>query len=127
MLGVPIISGIRAPLTCLWPVCTLARYGAFDCVCILIAGHAVRRLAQCVEHDRAPASAQGPQRTRPNAGPKSIRNQVGIEMVSIQAGSFTMGSTDAEVQAAYEDAKRVFPQNAKLDWFTGEMPRLRQL
>ena len=34
-----------------------------------------------------------------------------------------MGSTDAEIQAAYEDSKRASPQYAKLDWFTGEKPR----
>jgi formylglycine-generating enzyme required for sulfatase activity len=68
-------------------------------------------------------TAQGPQRTRPNAAPKSIRNQMGIEMVWIPAGSFTMGSTDAQIQAAYADAKNAFPENAKLEWFSGEKPR----
>ena len=72
-----------------------------------------------------PLSAQGPQRTSPNAEPKSIRNQKGIEMVWIPAGSFTMGSTDAQIQAAYADAKNAFPENAKLEWFSGEKPRHR--
>jgi formylglycine-generating enzyme required for sulfatase activity len=34
-----------------------------------------------------------------------------------------MGSTDVEIQAAYEDSKRANPQLAQLDWFTGEKPR----
>lgn len=34
-----------------------------------------------------------------------------------------MGSTDSEIQAAYEDSKQTSPQNAKLDWFTAEKPR----
>jgi len=46
--------------------------------------------------------AQGPQATV-NGAPKSIRNQTGIELVWIPPGSFTMGSTDAEIQAAYDD------------------------
>jgi formylglycine-generating enzyme required for sulfatase activity len=68
-----------------------------------------------------PSSAQGPQLPRPNAGPKSFRNQMGIEMVWIPAGSFSMGSTDAEVRAAYDDTKTFNPQ-AQLDWFQ-ELPR----
>src|SRR5258708_23202336 len=70
-----------------------------------------------------PLRAQGPQRTSPNAETKSIRNQKGIEMVWIPSGSFTMGSTDAQIQAAYADAKNAFPENAKLEWFSGEKPR----
>jgi len=72
------------------------------------------------------SSAPGPQRMRhPDTGAKSIRNQKGIEMVWIPPGTFTMGSTDAEIQAAYEDSKRASPQFATLDWFTGEKPRHR--
>lgn len=66
---------------------------------------------------------QGAQRPRPNAELRVIRNQTGIEMVWIPPGVFTMGSTDAEIQAAFEDSKRASPQNAKLDWFSGEKPR----
>jgi hypothetical protein len=59
------------------------------------------------------SSAPGPQRMRhPDTGAKSIRNQKGIEMVWIPPGTFTMGSTDAEIQAAYEDSKRASPQFA---------------
>ena len=68
--------------------------------------------------------AQGPQATV-NGAPKSIRNQTGIELVWIPPGTFTMGSTDAEIQAAYEESKSLFPQYAKLEWFTGEKPRHR--
>jgi formylglycine-generating enzyme required for sulfatase activity len=71
----------------------------------------------------APRSrAQDPQRNA-NGAPKSIRNQTGIELVWISPGSFTMGSTDGEIQAAYEESKSLFPQYAKLEWFTGEKPR----
>src|SRR5205823_4047432 len=40
----------------------------------------------------------------------------------IPAGSFMMGSSDAEVQAAYEETKRV-DSSAPLEWFTSEKPQ----
>jgi formylglycine-generating enzyme required for sulfatase activity len=66
--------------------------------------------------------AQDPQGTT-NGAPKSIRKETGIELVWIPQGSFTMGSTDAEIQAAFEESRGLFPQYAKLEWFTGEKPR----
>ncbi len=72
----------------------------------------------------APSSVHGLQRALGNTGPGSIRNQTGIEMVWIPAGSFAMGSTDSELQAAFENAKEANP-NAKLDGFSGEVPRHR--
>jgi formylglycine-generating enzyme required for sulfatase activity len=45
-------------------------------------------------------------------------------MVSIPPGSFMMGSTDEEVQAAYQNAS-CLGERAKLGWFTGEKPRHR--
>jgi len=70
------------------------------------------------------ASVPGPHGARvPNTAPRNIRNEKGIEMVWIPPGTFTMGSTDAEIQAAFEDSKRASPQYASMDWFTGEKPR----
>jgi len=54
--------------------------------------------------------------------PKSTRNQIGIEMVWIPPGTFTMGPTDAEVQAAYDNAK-CYHAAPLLEWFTREKPR----
>ena len=47
---------------------------------------------------------------------------MGMEMAYIPAGSFMMGSSDAEVQAAYEETKRV-DSSAPLEWFTSEKPQ----
>ena len=53
----------------------------------------------------------------------SVRNQMGMEFVYVPAGSFMMGSSDAEVQAAYRDVKHYLPNEAKLEWFTSEKPQ----
>jgi formylglycine-generating enzyme required for sulfatase activity len=47
---------------------------------------------------------------------------MGMELVYVPAGTFMMGSTDAEAQAAVEEAKRV-NDNAKLEWFSREEPK----
>ena len=57
----------------------------------------------------------------PSAG-TIVRNQMGMELVYVPAGTFMMGSTDAEAQAAVEEAKRV-NDNAKLEWFSREEPK----
>ena len=58
-------------------------------------------------------------------GGKVIRNQIGMEFVSVPAGTFMMGSSDADAQAGYENYKRYFP-NAKLEEFSaGEKPQHR--
>ncbi|MBI4750845.1 MAG: formylglycine-generating enzyme family protein [Acidobacteria bacterium] len=54
----------------------------------------------------------------------TFKNSLGMEFVLIPAGSFLMGSTDAEVEAALADAKR-YDQNAKREWFTREQPQHR--
>jgi formylglycine-generating enzyme required for sulfatase activity len=45
-------------------------------------------------------------------------------MVRVPAGSFLMGSTDAEVQQAFAEAKR-YNKDAKLEWFTRETSQHR--
>jgi formylglycine-generating enzyme required for sulfatase activity/serine/threonine protein kinase len=63
-----------------------------------------------------------------NTGDKThtanLPNGVKPEMVLIPAGSFMMGSSDEEVQAAFEEAKRSY-SSASLDWFTREKPKHR--
>lgn len=49
---------------------------------------------------------------------------VTLELAEIPAGSFEMGSSDAEVQAAFTESK-TFSPNAKPEWFAGEMPKHR--
>lgn len=54
-----------------------------------------------------------------------FRNPVGMELVYVPAGSFMMGSTDAEVQTAYHQAQIDVGNRARLEWFTREQPRHR--
>jgi formylglycine-generating enzyme required for sulfatase activity len=49
---------------------------------------------------------------------------VRIEMVEVPGGEFWMGSTDADAQAAFNDAKR-YDKNADQKWYTEETPRHR--
>ncbi len=49
---------------------------------------------------------------------------VKLEVVEIAGGEFWMGSTDADAQAAFNDAKRYW-EGAKKEWFTAETPRHR--
>jgi formylglycine-generating enzyme required for sulfatase activity len=49
---------------------------------------------------------------------------VKLEMVEIAGGEFWMGSTDADAQAAFNDAKRYW-ESAKQEWYTAETPRHR--
>ena len=73
-----------------------------------------------------PAPTPTPKKTPPssaNTRPKKIRNRIGIDMVWIPPGSFMMGSTDAEAQAAYENAKSFLNEKAQLKWYTSEKPR----
>jgi len=41
-------------------------------------------------------------------GGKTIRNQIGMELVEVPAGTFMMGSSDADLAAAYQTYKRYF-------------------
>lgn len=52
-----------------------------------------------------------------------FRNQIGIEMIWVPPGTFMMGSTDGEVEAAYKTAKDYLGESAKLESFTREKPR----
>ncbi|HEX8890473.1 MAG TPA: formylglycine-generating enzyme family protein [Pyrinomonadaceae bacterium] len=58
----------------------------------------------------------------PHAG-AIIRNQMGMEFGYVPAGTFMMGSTDAEAQAAYEDMKRYWNSEATLEMFSREKPK----
>lgn len=49
---------------------------------------------------------------------------VKLEMVAIPPGEFMMGSSDADVQRAYQDAKR-YDDKAEMRWFTRETPQHR--
>ncbi|MDX2031335.1 MAG: SUMF1/EgtB/PvdO family nonheme iron enzyme [Blastocatellia bacterium] len=59
---------------------------------------------------------------------QDLGNGVTIEMVQIPEGEFEMGSTDAEVEAAWVDRRRydeLYKQEAKKEWYTAETPRHR--
>jgi formylglycine-generating enzyme required for sulfatase activity len=47
-----------------------------------------------------------------------------LEMVAIPGGTFQMGSSDADVQAAFADEKR-YNGDAKPEWFSNETPQHR--
>jgi formylglycine-generating enzyme required for sulfatase activity len=51
-----------------------------------------------------------------------VKNQMGIEFAYVPAGSFMMGSSDAEVQAAYKEENH-YKNNASLGWFKPEKPK----
>jgi formylglycine-generating enzyme required for sulfatase activity len=53
---------------------------------------------------------------------KVVRNKMGMEFVFVPAGKFMMGSTDAEVQRAFEQEQRDY-EGARLDSFTPEKPQ----
>ena len=76
--------------------------------------------------ETTPSTTSAPTTTRTASVPRAgaiVRNQMGMEFAYIPAGTFMMGSTDAEVQAAYEQAQRDFGSNAKLEWLTPEKPK----
>jgi formylglycine-generating enzyme required for sulfatase activity len=54
--------------------------------------------------------------------PKSFKNSLGMEFVLVPAGKFKMGSSEAEVDAAYADAKRYF-ESVPRKIFEAEQPR----
>lgn len=60
--------------------------------------------------------------TTPRAG-EIVTNRIGMQLVYVPAGSFKMGSTDAEVQEVYAQAQRDVGSAAKIEWFTREQPR----
>jgi formylglycine-generating enzyme required for sulfatase activity len=53
---------------------------------------------------------------------KVVRNKMGMEFVFVPAGKFMMGSTDAEVQRAFEQEQRDY-EGARLESFTPEKPQ----
>jgi formylglycine-generating enzyme required for sulfatase activity len=57
----------------------------------------------------------------PAALPQVIRGKDGKEMVLVPAGTFTMGSTEAEIEEAYQLGKRYFTQTDR-SAFTDEGP-----
>jgi Uncharacterized conserved protein len=62
---------------------------------------------------------------KPSAKPGAVvRNQMGMELAYIPAGSFMMGSSEAEVQAAYQDVRRYF-DSMQLKSFDIEQPQHR--
>ncbi|MBI4751015.1 MAG: SUMF1/EgtB/PvdO family nonheme iron enzyme [Acidobacteria bacterium] len=54
----------------------------------------------------------------------TFTNSIDMEFVLIPTGSFLMGSTNADVEAAFADAKRYNPK-AEREWFTREQPQHR--
>jgi len=64
-----------------------------------------------------------PDETPAVSRPRTVQNRFGIELVLTPPGSFMMGSTEADVQRAFEQAQHDFGNNAKLEWFTPEKPQ----
>ncbi|HLL77829.1 MAG TPA: SUMF1/EgtB/PvdO family nonheme iron enzyme [Pyrinomonadaceae bacterium] len=62
-------------------------------------------------------------RPAPKAG-ATFKNRAGVELVYVPAGSFLMGSTEADVQRALRVVRGYNPA-AKLDWFQDELPQRR--
>ena len=58
----------------------------------------------------------------PAAGATRINAIDGAEMVYVPAGEFLMGSTDAEMEAAFADASAHFT-GVKKEWFTDQEPQ----
>ncbi len=53
---------------------------------------------------------------------EDLGDNVLLDMIEIPAGAFQMGSSEAEIQAAFNESK-TFSPNAKLEWFNGETPQ----
>ena len=69
---------------------------------------------------RGAGSVSGP---APKAG-ATFKNRTGMELVYVPAGSFLMGSTDAEVQRAFRTTKS-YKSTAVPEWFSDELPQRR--
>jgi eukaryotic-like serine/threonine-protein kinase len=57
-----------------------------------------------------------------NGFAEELADGVLLDMIEIPAGEFRMGSSEAEIQAAFTESK-TFSPNAKLEWFNGETPK----
>ncbi|MBI1765067.1 MAG: SUMF1/EgtB/PvdO family nonheme iron enzyme [Acidobacteria bacterium] len=55
---------------------------------------------------------------------EDLGHGVHLQMIEIPAGTFRMGSTDAEVEAAFADAQR-YRKDPKREWYEWETPRHR--
>jgi formylglycine-generating enzyme required for sulfatase activity len=71
----------------------------------------------------ATRGASTPSRPAPKAG-ETLKNRTGMELVYVPAGSFLMGSTEAEVQRAFRTTKS-YKTAAMPEWFTDELPQRR--
>jgi formylglycine-generating enzyme required for sulfatase activity len=74
------------------------------------------------------SGADVPQPTDPTQPPVALADPVerdfdGVTMVQVPAGCFTMGSTEAEAEAAFVQCETEFGQGrCQRDWFTPEVP-----
>ncbi len=57
---------------------------------------------------------------RPAGRAQQMQSRAGVEFVWIPPGNCTMGSSDADVQRAYEQAQREYGKEAKVEWFKPE-------
>jgi formylglycine-generating enzyme required for sulfatase activity len=84
------------------------------------------RVARSFEYPTLTLDAVGKLKTRESRSATYYAEDLGggvlLEMVEIPGGSFSMGSTDADVRAAFADNTR-YNKDARLEWFTNETPQ----
>lgn len=71
-----------------------------------------------------PAGLGGQPASTSDGQMRAIRRRDGKKMLLVPAGEFVMGSTEAEIDAAFQSAKKYYP-DAQKAWFENESPRQR--
>jgi serine/threonine-protein kinase len=70
--------------------------------------------------NQAPAGTSNVEQSKPS----TFTNKIGMEFLLLPAGSFLMGSSEADVDVAFADARRT-NSGAKREWFISETPQHR--
>jgi formylglycine-generating enzyme required for sulfatase activity len=70
--------------------------------------------------NQEPPGISNPQQSKPS----TFTNKIGTQFLLLPAGSFLMGSSEADVDVAFADARRT-NSGAKREWFISETPQHR--